>query len=144
MFLLFTPKSIYGLYYVPTLCKRHPDEIFCETKNFFEEKLEFFEKNFFEKKKNSKIFFSKKKFEIFFFSKKIQKYFWIFFFFEKMFFDFNLKLKLTGPSEVRQIIWHKDYFLSNLFFHFTLLYCNKSVLWNRFWEEVQLLNILLK
>ena len=25
MFLLFTPKSIYGLYYVPTLCKRHPD-----------------------------------------------------------------------------------------------------------------------
>ena len=59
MFLLFTPKSIYGLYYVPTLCKRHPDEIFCEKKNFFEEKLEFFEKNFFEKK-----------FEIFFYSKK--------------------------------------------------------------------------
>ena len=80
MFLLFTPKSIYGLYYVPTLCKRYPDEIFCDKKNFFEEKLEFFEKIFFEKKKIQKYFFRKKKIRNFFFFEKI---FLNFFFFRK-------------------------------------------------------------
>ena len=79
MFLLFTPKSIYGLYYVPTLCKRHPDEIFCEKKKFFEEKLEFFEKIFFEKKKFKNIFFEKKIRNFFFF----EKIFLNFFFFRK-------------------------------------------------------------
>ena len=87
MFLLFTPKSIYGLYYVPTLCKRHPDEIVCEKKKFFEEKLEFFEKFFSKKKKFKNIFFRKKNSKCFFFRKNIFE----FFFFEKIFFDFNLK-----------------------------------------------------
>ena len=45
--------------------------------------------------------------------------FWIIFQISK-----QIKLKLTGPSEVRQIIWHKYYFLNNFFFisHFCIVF----------------------
>ena len=57
-------------------------------KKFFWRKTWIFRKQFFRKKKNSKIFFSKKKIRnVFFFRKNILN----FFFFEKMFFDFNFK-----------------------------------------------------
>ena len=102
MFLLFTPKSIYGLYYIPTLYKRHLDEIFCE------KKMKIVFSNFFFSKKKSKIFFGEKK--NFFFSKKKNEIFFsskdCFFTFFPYFFFFRTEsgLDSLGPVSFNVIL----------------------------------------